>query len=184
MNLHTPRAMTVDEYLVWARGRPGRYELIRGAIREMSPETSRHADAKVFAYMALRAAIKRAQLPFIAKPDGMTVRVAKDTAFESDALVYAEPRVGDDEVEIPDPVIIVEVVSKSTRKYDAGFKLQGYMNLSSVQHVLLINTNQLAITHHRRLSPTTFETTNVDVGTLHLDPPGLAIPVADFFIED
>ena len=184
MNLHAPKRMTVDEYLAWAVGQPGRFELIDGVVRKMSPETSGHADAKHAALMALKNAIKRSGLVLFAKPDGMTVRVAKNTAFEPDALVYAPPKVDINSVEIPNPVIIVEVGSTSTHKYDAGFKLQSYMSLVSVQHILLVNIAKRAIMHHRRETPSSFIATSVSEGVLRLDPPGLEIPVADFFALD
>lgn len=184
MNIQTPKRMTVDEYLTWAEGRPGRYELVNGVVRQMSPETSGHADAKQAALMALKAAIKRSGLKLFAKPDGMTVRVSKDTAFEPDALVYGPPKVSDDSIEIPNPMIVVEVASPSTHKYDSGFKLSGYMSLQSVQHILLVNAADAQITHHRRVSLTEFLATILSEGILRLDPPGLEIPVADFFNAD
>lgn len=52
--------MTVDEFLVWAEGRPGRYELDAGAVVAMSPQRARHADAKFAVQTALKAAIRRA----------------------------------------------------------------------------------------------------------------------------
>ena len=184
MNIQAPNLMTVDEYLAWAEGRPGRYELINGVVRQMSPETVGHADAKQAALGALKAAIKRAGIAAFAMPDGMTVRVAKKTSFEPDALVYLAPRVAPDDVEIPNPIIVVEVGSPSTRGYDAGFKLQGYMSLASVHHVLLVNAAELVIVHHRRAADGSFITSSVKDGVLRLDPPGLEIPVADFFAFD
>ena len=184
MNIQAPKRMTVDEYLLWALERPGRYELIDGIVRQMSPETSGHADAKQAALIALKLAIKRAGLNLFAKPDGMTVRVAKDTAFEPDALVYAAPRVDPSDVEISNPIIIVEVASASTRKYDAGFKLAGYMSLPSIHHVLLVDTSKQVIVHHRRETATSFMTTTVSEDMLRLEPPGLEIPVSDFFAVD
>jgi len=35
--------MTVDRYFAWAERRPGRFELLDGAVYEMSPETAGHA---------------------------------------------------------------------------------------------------------------------------------------------
>ncbi len=184
MNIQAPKRMTVDEYLAWAEGHPGRYELIDGVVRQMSPETVGHADAKFAAVVALKAAIKRAGIDYFAVPDGATVRITKDTAFEPDALVYAGPRVEPKDVEIANPVIIIEVGSTSIHKYDAGFKLQGYTSLPSVQHVLLVNVAKQVIMHHRRISETNFEMSSIAEGTLRLDPPGLEIPVADFFVVD
>ena len=111
MNLMSPPKMTVDEFMVWAMTRPGRYELIHGVVREMSPETSGHADDKGAAYLALKQAIKRAGIAVYALPDGATVRISKHACFEPDALVYLAPRVGRSEIEIPNPIVVVEDAS-------------------------------------------------------------------------
>ena len=184
MNIQTPKLLTVDEYLAWAEVNPGRYELINGVVRQMSPETSGHADAKAAAYIALRSAIKRAGIAAYAKPDGMTVRISKHVSFEPDALVYLAPRVDPKDVEIPNPIIIVEVGSPSTRGYDTGFKLPNYMSLVSVEHVLLVNATTKTIIHHKRAAGGGIHTVTVSDGILKLEPPGLEIPVADFFAFD
>ena len=184
MNIQAPKRMTVDEYLIWAVRRPGRYELINGVVREMAPETSGHADAKAATYMALRSAIKRAGLAAYAKPDGMTVRISKHISFEPDALVYLAPRVDPTDVEIPNPLIIVEVGSPSTRGYDTGFKLPHYMSLPSMEHVLLVNAEAKFIVHHKRAVGGGVHSETISDGILRLDPPGLEIPVAEFFAAD
>lgn len=184
MNIQAPQRMTVDEYLVWALQNPGRFELIDGVVRQMSPETVGHAEVKGLVYLAILAAIKRTGLVLYALPNGATVRVAKDTAFEPDALVYAPPKVDRESLEVPTPLIIVEVISPSTHKYDTGFKLERYMALASVQHVLIVNAKTRTIVHHRRASGASFETTSVSEGVLGLNLPGLEIPVADFFDVD
>jgi Uma2 family endonuclease len=79
--------MTVDEYLTWAAGKPGRYELYDGSVYAMSPEGAGHADVKFSIQTALAAGIKARALPGRMMPDGMTVRVDAKTAFEPDALV-------------------------------------------------------------------------------------------------
>ena len=62
MNIQAPQRMTVDEYLAWALEHPGRYELVDGVVRQMSPETVGHAEAKHAALMAPKAAIRRTDL--------------------------------------------------------------------------------------------------------------------------
>src|ERR1700693_5813543 len=73
MNPSPQHRMTVDEYFTWAARRPGRYELINGAVYEMSPETAGHAKTKAAVYVALMTAVRRHRLPCHALPDGMTV---------------------------------------------------------------------------------------------------------------
>lgn len=80
--------MTVDEYLAWAEGQPGRYELLDGVVFAMSPEGAGHAERKAAVHAALLSGIRARGVPCYALPDGMTVRIDKTTAYEPDALVY------------------------------------------------------------------------------------------------
>ena len=68
--------LTVDEYLAWAEGRPGRFELYAGIVYAMTPERAGHADVKYAAQTALLAGIRRAGLPCHMLPDGATIRVS------------------------------------------------------------------------------------------------------------
>ncbi|WP_342358659.1 Uma2 family endonuclease [Terrarubrum flagellatum] len=175
--------MTVDEFLVWAEGRPGRYELEAGEVIAMSPERARHAEGKFECQTALRSAIRRAGLPCFMMPDGMTVRIADDVAYEPDALVYCGERLQGDRLEVPNPVIIVEVVSPSTGSVDKGKKLSGYFSLASVRHYLLVDPDKRLITHHARASSDLIETRILSSGPLRLDPPGLHLSVEEMFPE-
>ena len=80
----------------------------------------------------------------------MTVRVDAATAFEPDALVYCGLQVAPSALEIPNPVILVEVLSPSTRRIDASKKLAGYFRLPGVAHYLIVDPMQPLILHHTR----------------------------------
>src|SRR4051812_19495740 len=121
--------MTVDEYLAWAEGRPGRFELYAGTVYAMSPERAVHAQVKFAVQVSLQNGIAKAGLACQMLPDGMTVRIDRDTAHEPDALVYCGPKVAPHSVEIPNPVVVVEVLSPSTKHIDASLKLQGYFSV-------------------------------------------------------
>jgi hypothetical protein len=101
--------MTVDEYLAWAEDKPGRFELYAGVVYAMTPERAGHATVKFAVQTALRAAIRRSGVPCHMLPDGMTVRIDAHTAHEPDALVYCGENLPDSAVEVPNPVIMVEV---------------------------------------------------------------------------
>jgi Uma2 family endonuclease len=167
--------MTVDEYLAWAEGRPGRYELYAGSVYAMAPERAIHAEMKFAVQAALAEAIRKAGVPCYMLPDGMTVRVDRDTAHEPDALVYCGPRVPPAAVEVPNPVIVVEVLSPSTRHIDAGAKLGGYGSIQSIWHYLIFDPDGRPTVHHERTGPDTFVTRIVRGGHIRLDPPGLEI---------
>ncbi|TXN65323.1 Uma2 family endonuclease [Methylobacterium sp. WL6] len=176
----TPR-MTVDEFLAWGEGRPGRHELLDGEVFAMSPERVRHAETKFAAQLALRAVIRREGLPCQVLPDGMTIRIERTTAFEPDALVRCGPRLDPDTVEVTDPVIVVDVLSPSTRSIDTGAKFAGYFGIPSVMHYLLIDTVKRLAVHHHRRADDVIETRIVSDGVLTFDPPGITVPLAELY---
>jgi Uma2 family endonuclease len=106
--------MSVDEFINWAADQPGRYELINGEPVAVSPERAVHARIKANAWSALRNAIHDAGLNCEAFPDGMTIRISENTAYEPDALVQCGDILDDDAVEVTLPIIVVEVVSPTS----------------------------------------------------------------------
>ena len=116
-------------------------------------------------------------------PDGATVRVSRHVAHEPDALVYCGPKLPRNAIEVPNPIIVVEVASPSTRKVDASLKLTGYFSLASVQHYLIIDPDGPPVVHHRRQADGTILTTIVHDGVLTLAPPGIEVAVAEMFAD-
>ena len=174
------KRMTVDEFIPWAMAQPrGRYELVNGEVMMMGPERAAHLRGEAAAHMALAAALKRAGRDCEALPDGGTVRVNERTAYEPDAMVYCGPRLTDDDIEVPNPVIVVEVGSTSTSSTDTGVKFRGYFSPPSVRHYLIIDLEARAITHHERGADGQIVSTSRTEGTLVLDPPGIEVSIAD-----
>ena len=180
-NRQSPRRMTVDEFLVWAQGQPGRYELNCGEIVAMSPQRARHARAKYRVHRALERALERDHPPCEMFADGMTVRIDQDTAYEPDALVRCGAQIDEDAVEIAYPVIVIEILSPRTRSIDSGEKLIGYFRVPSVRHYLVVDAIKRLVIHHRRGDTDLIETRIVRDGGLRLDPLGLALDSADLF---
>lgn len=181
MNVLAKPRLTVDEFLSWAVEQPGRYELFRGEVIGMSPETVGHAEIKGNVYLALTAAVRRSGVRCYVLPDGMTVRIDESTAFEPDALVYCGERAPATTLEIPNPVLVVEVLSPSTQRIDLTHKLAGYFRLPSVMHYLIVDPSQPSIVHHARDSDDTILTRIVSSGSIALDPPGLELALVDIY---
>ncbi|RVU20557.1 Uma2 family endonuclease [Methylobacterium oryzihabitans] len=172
--------MTVDEFLAWSQTVPGRHELVAGEVVAMAPERARHAEAKAAVYTSLRQALRDAGLSCRVLPDGMTVRIDGHTAYEPDAIVYCGPRIDPETVEVPEPLIVVEVLSPGTKRIDTGEKLVGYFRVPSIVHYLVVDPVRALVIHYRRAGER-IETAIVAQGSLHLDPPGLRISLADLF---
>jgi len=181
MTAVTQTRMNVDQFIAWAEARPGRDELYNGVIYAMSPEGAGHAKVKLRMQVALVEAVRKSGVPCHVLPDGMTVRVDEHTAHEPDAQVYCGQELPFDAIEVPNPVIVVEVLSPSTRHIDASVKLAGYFRLPSVVHYLIIDPNKPLVVHHARSPDGTIVTRVANEGTIALDPPGLTLALADVY---
>ena len=174
---------TADEFIAWALAQPaGRFELDNGVIVAMAPERVNHSRAKAHAWLALDTAIRARGLACEALPDGASVRVNERSVYEPDALVRCGPPAPGDAIEVNDPVIVVEVVSPSSRGIDRGVKLAGYFSLPSVRHYLIVDTADRVVIHHHRGEDGRIEARIRRDGMLTFDPPGLAIAVQDIFV--
>ena len=169
--------MTADEFLLWAMQQPEgeRYELANGEVIAMAPERLSHARAKLHVVNQLDAAITAAGLDCEAITDGMTVAVDATTLYEPDAMVRCGASLEGEVTRITDPVIVVEVLSPSTRGRDTSAKLVDYFRLPSVRHYLILRTTDRVIVHHARGEDGVILTRILRDGPIVLDPPGITL---------
>jgi Uma2 family endonuclease len=113
--------------------------------------------------------------------DGPTVRIDDHTAYEPDTLVYCGQELPGDALVVPNPVVIVEVLSPTTMHTDTSAKLIGYFKLPSVRHYLIVDPDARLVTHHLRSAEDSASASDVTSGTIRLDPPGLSIDVSEIF---
>jgi Uma2 family endonuclease len=183
------KLMTVEEFLPWAEGKEGRWELHDGvpvmiSSAEpvlMSPERAVHIRTKFRAAKALDGAVAAAGLPCEVFTDGMAIRIDARTTYEPDASVACGFPVPPDAIEIDNPVIVVEVLSPSTAAIDHGRKLSGYFSLASVQHYLILDPDRRVVIHHKRGASDAIETRVLTDGVARLDPPGFEVAVEALF---
>jgi Uma2 family endonuclease len=177
------RPMTVDQFLLWLEEGPqgARCELVAGEVVAMAPERAAHAFLKARIWRAFEDQIGERGLPCQALPDGMTVKIDEHTAYEPDAAVQCGAPLADDALLVPEPVIVVEVLSPTTKARDAGAKLADYFRLPSVRHYLLVHTERPTVIHHQRGAGGAIATRIVTAGGLLLDPPGLTLDLAQIY---
>ena len=176
------KTLTVEAYIDWALQQPrGRFELLRGEIVPINAERTGHARIKHRIAVALEQTIAAAGIECHMLPDGATMRIDDHTAFEPDALVYRGDLLPDDTIIIPEPVIVVEVLSPSTASIDASTKFAGYFKVPSIAHYLIFDGPARTAVHHRREADGTIRSAVIAEGNLTLDPPGLTVPLAAIF---
>jgi Uma2 family endonuclease len=179
--------MTADEFLEWVAAQPkeaGRFELIDGTVVKMQAEWLVHAEVKLAMAVLLREAISQAKVPCFAVPDGSLVRTSSNKTYQPDALVYCGARHAADVIEVPNPVILCEVLSPDSVDRDFGEKVQGYFSLPSVRHYLIVDAARRVVIHHRRGDGEDLITRFRKSGELRLDPPGISMKVDQLFERD
>ena len=173
--------MSVDEFLAWAERQPGRWELVDGVPTAMSPERVIHGDTKYRLARVLDAAIAKTKVPCRFVLDSAAVRIDQRTLYQPDALVYCGEAVPGDALEIPNPVLVCEVLSPGNAMTDLRDKLQGYFRVASVAHYLIVDPDKRIVIHHARGTGDVVATRIVSEGMLRLDPPGFEITVGELF---
>ena len=183
--------MTIDEFLAWSETQPkeaGRFELWDGEIIEkfgeagtMNAERSQHWRLKAALYRAVYSAFSATGLAGDVVVDGASVPMPGGRVAEPDVLVYLGPLIPRNQLLVTDPIIICEVLSPGTARFDMTAKFAGYFELPSLQHYILADPDIPQIIHHARGPGGTITTRIVtDRSTsLELDPPGLHVSLAD-----
>jgi Uma2 family endonuclease len=176
--------MSREEYRHWAEQQPtGRFERIEGVVVAMAPERASHADRKALVWLALRQAVAVAGLACHVYPDGMTVEV-DDNDFEPDAVLHCGEALPGDAIAVPEPMVVVEVLSPSTRGDDLTRKLVAYFRVPSIRHYLVLWADRPQVLHHRRQDDGRgIDTRVVTSGAITLDPPGITIAIEDLYAD-
>jgi Uma2 family endonuclease len=176
--------MTREEFLVWVEQQPsGRFERLDGIVVAMAPERASHNLSKGAARDALRRAISAAGLTSCQVfGDGMAVQV-ENSDFEPDALLRCGPRLPRDSTRVPDPLVLVEVLSPDSGTRERATKLRAYFKLASVQHYLIVWPDEQRIVRHSRIPNDQIGTQVFLSGEIRLDPPGITLTVEEFYVD-
>jgi Uma2 family endonuclease len=181
MNNLALKRMTVPEFLAWAETQEsGRFELVRGQIVAMAPERWEHVEAKQRAFRALEAAIERTGVTCQALIDGLAVAVDEETSYIPDALVNCGEPGAPQTMTAPNPVVVVEVLSPSTRGVDTTVKLAGYFRVPSLKHYLIVDLGRRHVVHYRKQADGTVTVAVITEGEIAFDPPGISVAVSSF----
>jgi Uma2 family endonuclease len=173
--------MSTAEFLLWAPQQPEGWELLDGVPTAMSPERVIHGETKYRAARAFEDSIAKARVPCRFVLDSAAVRIDTKNSYQPDLMVYCGEPLAGDAIVVPNPVIVVEVLSPGNAVTDLRDKLQGYFRVASVRHYLILDPDKRLVIHHARGTVDTVSTRIINEGAIVLDPPGLSLAVADLF---
>jgi Uma2 family endonuclease len=83
---------------------------------------------------------------------------------------------------VDDPVVVVEVASRSTRRIDEGEKREAYLSLPSLGAYVLIDSEQVRVTIWRRSGSSFHRETHLDESeSIALPEIGVELPLAEVY---
>jgi Uma2 family endonuclease len=131
--------MTLAEFLDWDDGTDTRYELIDGRVVAIAPPRDAHGTIVMNLGLALGPSLK-APCRRVAGA-GITRADRNDSFYVADlAVTYDEP--AGQRPFLPEPRLIIEVLSRSTAAHDRGRKGEEYRRIASVQEILFVSSDE------------------------------------------
>ena len=138
--------ISVDDYLRSEERGEERHEYVNGVIYAMVGGTARHNMINGTISSLLRAHLRGS--PCTVFMSDMKVR-AGDVFYYPDVMVVCE-KVDPDSLYQTDPVLLIEILSKSTESKDRLEKLVAYQSMPSVKEYVLVSQDKVSIDIYRR----------------------------------
>jgi Uma2 family endonuclease len=143
------RKMTADEFLAWAEAQADqRFEFIDGAPVAMAGASDRHDQIVVNLIAGLAPRLRGT--PCAPRTADQAVKtMSSQRVRRPDVLVDCGPRPPKG-LFAPNPTLVFEVHSPSTKKETISDKLAEYQAIGSIRHVVLLYQDQAFIQHYAR----------------------------------
>ncbi len=148
--------VTEEQYLALDRAAEVRNEFLDGEMIAMSGGSMRHARLQQNISSELYICLRGTQCEAFG-PD-FRVRVSRRMyAYPDVSVVCGKPILADERQDILlNPVVIFEILSPSTEKYDRGVKFQLYRTIDFLKNYVLVDQNQVRIEHYSRETDNTW----------------------------
>ncbi len=141
--------MTEEEYLAFERAALEKHEFVDGRVYAMAGATREHN--LITGNIARRLGNQLEGKPCETYSNAMRVRIPRSGRFTYPdvVVVCGAPQFLDDEFDtLLNPLLIVEVLSHTTGKYDSIQKFRDYRSIESLSKYLLIAQDSRALNHY------------------------------------
>ena len=143
---YSKQKMTIEEYLEFENAATEKHEYYQGEIFAMSGAKLAHNEIVVNTLFSILQFLKGK----LCKPYGSDLRIyiEKNTLFTyPDISIFCDEVLtrNDDEMNALNPVILIEVLSPSTKNYDRGSKFKLYRDIPTLKEYVLIDSETINV---------------------------------------
>ena len=142
--------VSVRDYLAGERVAKRKHEYVDGVVYAMAGGTVQHSRIASNATVALGSQLRGHQCEAFNSDMKVRVRLSRGTRFYyPDVSVVCQPNADNDSFHDA-PVVIVEVISESTRRTDEYEKREAYLSIDSLHVYVLVEQASAAVLVYRR----------------------------------
>ncbi|HVC62267.1 MAG TPA: Uma2 family endonuclease [Acetobacteraceae bacterium] len=179
-----PHHMTVDEFLDWASGAPGKWQLVDGEPRAMAPASATHGIIQAyFAYVLNRHLINGGSSCAVVTEPAVVPQIRAHSNMRVPDLAVTCAIVQAGQVAVQEPVLLVEILSPSNEA-DTRQNVWAYASIPSVREILILHSTRIAAELLRRRPDASWPEEPHPVGPadqLTLESIGLTVLLAELY---
>lgn len=180
-----PAVMTVEEFIAWpGDGKGGRYQLVDGEVRAMSPATTTHGRIQSNLARIIGNHLHGSRCAVMTEPAvAVRVRSSINLRVPDLGVTCAPDRPG--EVALTDPLLLIEILSPGNSK-DTWENVWAYTTIPSVQEIVIVHAASIRAELLRRLPDKSWPEKPDDLGagdTLKLDSIGLDVALSEAYAK-
>ena len=148
-SLNKSSYLTVDEYLAFEESSPVRHEYVDGQVFAMTGVRYRHNIIAGNIFAILHSHVRGSHCRATVSDVKVMVEATK-SIYYPDVMVSCG-KFDDETLIAPNPVLIIEVLSRSTAAIDRREKLLAYRQIESVGEYLIVHQRKRCLELHRRV---------------------------------
>jgi Uma2 family endonuclease len=144
-----PRRLTVEEYFALEEGSEVRHEFFEGEVFAMAGASATHNRLAGNCYTYLRSGLRGKGCEVFFESVQLAVEQGRYYNYP-DVLVTCDPVDLQAERTMTAPILLIEVLSKSTENRDRSWKFNQYKQLPSLRHYLLVSQTTCLVEWYQR----------------------------------
>lgn len=184
LQVEEKKIYTLEEYLDFEVNSSERHEYINGEIRLMTGGTPNHNQIALNLSGTLNFALKRQPYRVFVTDQRLWIPTKRLYTYPDIMVIQGDIQLQEGRKDtITNPLILVEVLSASTRNYDKDEKFAAYRTLTTFQEYILIDQYNIQIEHYYKTDQKhwIFMEYNNSNETLVFNSISFEIPVADIY---
>ncbi|MES2659037.1 MAG: Uma2 family endonuclease [Verrucomicrobiota bacterium] len=178
-----PDFITVEEYLAGEETSGVKHEYLGGTVHAMGGFSNQHNTIALNSLVLLHGDLRGKKFQAFTSDTKVRIEFPDHTRlYYPDAMVVCDSRSATDHFQ-DRPVVIIEVLSESTRRADLGEKRDAYLTISTLKVLLFVEPDSPAVTLYRRKAEGGFDIerhTGLE-STIPLPEIEATLPLADLY---